>query len=161
MAVGADQDLVPLGPGFDVTKRGYNRMQVNEHLEHVQNQLVMLAADRNNVAAQADDLARQLEGARSEIDELRGQVERRALPPTTLEGLSERLQRMLRLAQDEATETKARAEAEAGHIRDKAEADANVLRERHEQRLTELDVRRAEMEAEHRGVLEQARDEAA
>jgi hypothetical protein len=67
---------------------------------------------------------------------------------------------MLRLAQDEATETKARAHAEAGHIRVKAEEDANLLRGRYQQQLDELDQRRVEMEAEHRGVLEQARDEA-
>ena len=160
MSVGADHDLVPLGPGFDITKRGYNRMQVDEHLEQVQKQLDMLAADRNNVASQADDLARQLETSRTEIAELRGQVERLSLPPTTLEGLSERLQRMLRLAQDEAGETTARAEAEAGHIRAKADADGNELRQRYEKLLADLDVRKVEMETEHRGVLEQARDEA-
>jgi cell division septum initiation protein DivIVA len=161
MSVGADHDLVPLGPGFDITKRGYNRMQVDEHLEQVQKQMDLLAADRNNVASQADDLARQLESNRSENAELRGQVERLSLPPTTLEGLSERLQRMLRLAQDEAGETKARAEAEAGHIRAKAEADGNELRQRYDKLLADLDARKVEMEAEHRGVLEQARDEAA
>ena len=107
-----------------------------------------------------NDLARQLEAARSEIAELRGQVERLSLPPTTLEGLSERLQRMLRLAQDEANEIKARAEAEGGHIRAKAEADAGVLRARYEKLIAELDERRTAMEAEHRGVLEKARAEA-
>src|SRR3954465_9069103 len=112
MALGADHDLVPLGPGFDVSKRGYNRMQVDEHLEQVQKQLDLLAADRNNIAAQADDLAGPPERSRSGGTELRGQGARLALPPTTLEGLSERLQRMLRLAQDEAADTKARAEAE-------------------------------------------------
>lgn len=120
----------------------------------------MLAADRDAMAAQADQLARQLEMARSEITTLRGQVERLSLPPTTLEGLSERLQRMLRLAQEEASETKARADAEAGHIRAKAEEDARLLRARYDALLRDLDRRRAEMEAEHRAVLEKARDDA-
>src|SRR4051812_32371710 len=161
MGLGEDRDLVPLGAGFDIMKRGYSRVQVEEHLERLDGELRLLAADRDAAVSQAADLARQLEQSRSEIDSLRGQVERLALPPTTLEGLSERLQRMLRLAQDEAAETKARAEAEAEHIRAKAETDANALRARYEEMLRGLDTRRAEMEAEHRDVIAKATAEAA
>jgi cell division septum initiation protein DivIVA len=160
MALGEERELVPLGVGFDITKRGYSKMQVEEHLERVDGELRLLAADRDAAVSQAADLARQLEIARSEIDDFRGQVQRLSLPPTTLEGLSERLQRMLRLAQDEATETKARAEAEAGHIRAKAETDANALRARYEEMLRGLDSRRAEMEAEHLNVLAKAKADA-
>src|SRR3954469_860223 len=161
MALGEERDLVPLGAGFDITKRGYSRVQVEEHLEQLDGQLKLLAADRNAAAAQAAELTAQLEVARTTIDDLRGQVERLSMPPTTMEGLSERLQRMLRLAQEEATETKARAEAEAGHIRAKAETDANALRARYEEMLRGLDTRRAEMEAAHKAVLAKARAEAA
>jgi cell division septum initiation protein DivIVA len=160
MSLGDERELVPLGAGFDLAKRGYDRHQVDEHLERLDGDLKMLAADRDAAITQAGDLARQLEQARGEIDNLRGQVERLGQPPTTVEGLSERLQRMLRLAQDEAADTRARAEAEAGHIRAKAESDASAMRARYEQLLSELDARRKEMEAEHRGVLETARAEA-
>lgn len=160
MSLGDERELVPLGAGFDLAKRGYDRHQVDEHLERLDGDLKMLAADRDAAITQAGDLARQLEQARGEIDNLRGQVERLGQPPTTVEGLSERLQRMLRLAQDEAADTRARAEAEAGHIRAKAEADASAMRARYEQLLSELDARRKEMEAEHRKVLETARAEA-
>jgi cell division septum initiation protein DivIVA len=161
MALGEERDLVPLGAGFDITKRGYSRAQVEEHLEQLDGQLKLLAADRNAAAAQAAELTAQLEGARTTIDDLRGQVERLSLPPTTMAGLSERLQRMLRLAQEERDETRAKAEAEAEAIRAKAEADSASLRERYEKQLAELDERRAAMEAEHTGVLEKARAEAA
>src|SRR5882724_5480920 len=120
MALGEEHELVPLGTGFDTAKRGYNRIQVEEHLERLDSDLKLLAADRDAALAQTVELTQQLEVTRSEIDDLRGQIGRLSLPPTTLEGLSERLQRMLRLAQDEATETKARAEGEAEHIRAKA-----------------------------------------
>src|SRR3954470_5659687 len=160
MALGEERDLVPLGAGFDITKRGYSRVQVEEHLEQLDGQLKLLAADRNAAAAQAAELTAQLEVARTTIDDLRGQVERLSMPPTTMEGLSERLQRMLRLAQEEANEIKSRAEAEGGHIRTKAEGEAGVLRARYEKLIAELDQRRADMEAEHRGVLEKARGEA-
>ncbi|OZM73911.1 chromosome segregation protein [Amycolatopsis antarctica] len=160
MSLGEERELVPLGAGFDSMKRGYDRAQVDEHLERLDADLRMLTSDRDAAISQAGDLARQLEISRSEIDDLQKQVDRLAQPPTTLEGLSERLQRMLRLAQDEAADTRARAEAEAGHIRATAESDASAMRARYEQLLGELAERRKEMEAEHRGVLETARAEA-
>lgn len=161
MSVAEEKDLVPLGTGFDIVKRGYSRTQVEEHLERLDADLRLLASDRDASAAQAAELARQLERSRSEVDTLSAQIERLAMPPTTLEGLSERLQHMLRMAQDEAVDTKARGEAEAGHIRARAESEAAELRGRYERMLNDLDNRRAEMEAEHRDVLAKARAEMA
>lgn len=161
MALGEERDLVPLGAGFDITKRGYNRMQVEEHLEQLDSQLKILAADRNAAAAQSAELTAQLELARNSIDDLNKQVERLAQPPTTLEGLSERLQRMMRLTQEECEEMRAKATAEADHIRAKANAEADDLRGKHETMLRELDERRIAMEREHRGVLEKANIDAA
>lgn len=160
MALGEERDLVPLGAGFDITKRGYSRMQVEEHLEQLDSQLKILAADRNAAAAQANELTAQLEVARTTIDDLNKQVERLAQPPTTLEGLSERLQRMLRLTQEECEEMRAKATAEAEHIRAKAVAEAEELKGEHEAKLRELEERRVAMENEHRGVLEKAHADA-
>jgi cell division septum initiation protein DivIVA len=154
MALGEERDLVPLGAGFDITKRGYSRMQVEEHLEQLDSQLKILAADRNAAAAQAAELTSQLELARTTIDDLNKQVERLAQPPTTLEGLSERLQRMLRLTQEECEEMRAKATAQADHTRAKAQAEADDLKSKHEAKIRELDERRIEMEKEHAGVLE-------
>ncbi len=161
MALGEERDLVPLGAGFDITKRGYSRMQVEEHLEQLDSQLKILAADRNAAAAQANELTAQLELARTTIDDLNKQVERLAQPPTTLEGLSERLQRMLRLTQEECEEMRNKATAEADHIRAKAEAEADELKGKHEAKIRELDERRIAMEKEHRGVIEKAQADAA
>ncbi|WP_018683013.1 hypothetical protein [Actinokineospora enzanensis] len=160
MGLGEERDLVPLGAGFDITKRGYSRAQVDEHLERLDAELQLLHADRNAAVSQAADLARQLETGRGEISDMRGQIDRLSQPPTTLEGLSERLQRMLRLATEEAGETKARAQNEANQIRAKAETDGAALRARYEQLISELESRRTAMEAEHRGVIEKARTDA-
>jgi DNA repair exonuclease SbcCD ATPase subunit len=161
MALGEERDLVPLGAGFDITKRGYSRMQVEEHLEQLDSQLKILAADRNAAAAQAAELTTQLELARTTIDDLNKQVERLAQPPTTLEGLSERLQRMLRLTQEECEEMRAKATAESDHIRAKAEAEADELKGKHEAKIRELDERQIAMEKEHRGVIDKAQADAA
>ncbi|MQA61044.1 MAG: chromosome segregation protein [Actinophytocola sp.] len=160
MSLGEEQDLVPLGAGFDVVRRGYSPSQVNEHLERLDADLKMLTSDRDAAISQAGDLARQLEVARTDINNLKNEIETLSLPPTELEGLSARLRRMLRRAQDEASETTARAEAEASHIRAKAEADATAMRTRYDQLLADLDTRRQEMEQEHREAMDKARAEA-
>src|ERR1044072_2858819 len=128
MALGEERDLVPLGAGFDITKRGYSRMQVEAPLDERDSQLKLRPAARNAAAAQAAELTAQLELARTTIDDLNKQVERLAQPPTTLEGLSERLQRMLRLTQEECEEMRAKAHAEADHTRAKAQAEADEPR---------------------------------
>ena len=159
MGLGSERDLVPLGAGFDIVKRGYSRTQVEEHLERLDSDLRLIAADRDAAMSQAADIARQMERARNEIDELRGQVDRLSLPPTTLEGLSERLQRMLKLAQEEASDTKARAEADAVQIRARAEVEGAALRNRYEKLIAEVDGRRVELETEHRELVEKTQAE--
>ena len=158
MAFGSERerDVVPLGTGFDIVKRGYSRTQVEEHLERLDKELKLIALDRDAATAQAQDMYKQMGQARTEISDLRSQVNRLSAPPTTLEGLSERLQRMLRLAQDESNEIKARAESDAGQIRARAEADANSLRARYENLIAEVDGRRVELENEHRELMEKA-----
>src|SRR5882724_9236751 len=81
MGLGSERDLVPLGAGFDIVKRGYSRTQVEEHLERLDSDLRLIAADRDAAMSQAADLARQMERARTDLDELRGQVNRLSLPP--------------------------------------------------------------------------------
>jgi hypothetical protein len=159
MGLGSERDLVPLGAGFDIVKRGYSRTQVEEHLERLDSDLRLIAADRDAAISQAADLARQMERARNDIDALRGQVNRLSQPPTSLEGLSERLQRMLKLAQEEASDTKARAEADAVQIRARSEVDGAALRNRYEKLIAEVDGRRVELETEHRELVEKSQAE--
>ena len=159
MGLGSERDLVPLGAGFDIVKRGYSRTQVEEHLERLDSDLRLIAADRDAAMSQAADLARQMERARTDLDELRGTVNRLSLPPTSLEGLSERLQRMLKLAQEEASDTRARAESDAVHIRTRAESDGAALRNRYQNLIAEVDGRRVELETEHRELVEKSQAE--
>jgi hypothetical protein len=161
MGLGSERDLVPLGAGFDIVKRGYSRTQVEEHLERLDSDLRLIAADRDAAVSQAGDLARQMEHARSHVDELRAQVDRLSMPPTTLEGLSERLQGMLRLAQDEARDIRARGEADAIQVRARSEADGAALRNRYEKLIAEVDGRRVELETEHRELVEKSNAELA
>jgi chromosome segregation ATPase len=142
---------------FDIVRRGYDCAQVNYQLAQLQADLQLAAADRDAGAAQAVELARQLEAARGELDDLRVQVQRLAAPPTTVEGMSERVIRMLRKAQDEAAEITTRATVAAAATRASAEREADDLRGRYEKMIGEAHRRRSAMEAEHERVIADAR----
>lgn len=156
-----DRDLFALGSTFDTVRRGYDRAQVDEHLDRLDADLRILAADRDAAVARSAELSKQLENQRAQITKLEQELSRLSTPPTTMEGLSERLQRMLRLAQDEAAEIKARAETEAAELVVRAEADGGSLRDRYQQLLADTENRRDSMETEHTSVLQKAEAEAA
>jgi DivIVA domain-containing protein len=124
-----EHELLPLGTGFDVVRRGYDRGQVEEHLDRVEADLRILTADRDAAVAQAAELARALDHHRAHVEDLRAQVDRLSAPPDTMEGLSERLQRMLRLAQDETRSMREEAAGAAQRVRDDADAYARHVRE--------------------------------
>ena len=48
--------VVPLRPGFDIQIRGFNRNQVVEHIEHLEDQLKLVTLDRNEAARLNSDL---------------------------------------------------------------------------------------------------------
>jgi len=142
---------------FDIVRRGYDCAQVDYQLEQLRADLRIAVADRDAGAAQAAELTRALEAARGEIDDLRAQLKRLAAPPTTVEGMSERVVRMLRTAQNEAAETTAKATAAAAAIRADVEREAAALRARYEQMIGEAQRRRSAMEAENERTIAEAR----
>ncbi|MDG3012810.1 hypothetical protein G4X40_21965 [Rhodococcus sp. D2-41] len=144
---------------FEIVRKGYDRDQVISFLRRFDAELRLTATDRDAAAAQANDLAEQLDGARDEIDELRREIDRLSVPPTTAEGMSDRISRMLRLASDEASEMRARAETEAAEVLSVAEQNAEELRARHRTKLDELAERRATLEQEHEKTMELARSQ--
>lgn len=151
-----DRDLLPMRSTFDIVRRGYDCAQVDYQLEHLRADLQIAVTDRDAGAAQAAELTRTLDAARGEIDDLRAQLERLAAPPTTVEGMSERVVRMLRSAQSEAAEIIAKATAAATAARAEAERDADELRARYEAMITEAQQRRSAMEAEREQAIADA-----
>src|SRR5262245_11952050 len=126
MPAGEDH-LPPPGSAFALTRRGYDPVQVDDYLRDLDARLRMLAADRDAAVEQNGQLTRQVNVAWAETDRLKGQLRRLSAPPESVEGMSERLQTMLRLAQDEVAERRNRAEAEAADIIAQAEAEAGDL----------------------------------
>jgi DivIVA domain-containing protein len=174
-----EHELLPLGTGFDVVRRGYDRGQVEEHLDRVEADLRILTADRDAAVAQATELARALDHHRAYVEDLRAQVDRLSAPPDTMEGLSERLQRMLRLAQDEtrsmrddAAEVARRVRADADeyarrttgeadeHARTVVAAAEDRARRTVEQAEEQARTTVAEADEHARGTLDEARRQA-
>lgn len=148
------------GSLFSITMRGYDRTEVHEHLSRLDAEIRVTAADRDAIAAQANDLADQLDDARAEIQALREEVDRLAVPPTSAADVSDRMARMLRLAADEASETRAAAHADAAEIVSIAEQNAHDLETRQNEEFEEWTIRRAKFEESHIETLARARNEA-
>ncbi|MGB6164059.1 MAG: chromosome segregation protein [Pseudonocardiaceae bacterium] len=142
---------------LDIVRRGYDCAQVDYQLEQLRAELRIAVADRDAGAAQAAELARTLEAARVEIDDLRAQLKRLEAPPTSVEGMSERVVRMLRMAQQEAAETTAKATITAAEIRADAEREATALRAHYEQLIADAQRQRSAMEAENKRTVADAR----
>ncbi|WP_235870585.1 coiled-coil domain-containing protein [Rhodococcus xishaensis] len=145
---------------FSIARKGYDQTEVRRHFERLDAEIRLTATDRDAAATQARELANQLEDARDEIDKLRRDVDRLSVPPTTAEGMSERISRMLRLASDEASEVRAKAEAEAAEMVSVAEQESERLRGLYESKVADLDERRVTHEREHERTMQTAQAEA-
>jgi chromosome segregation ATPase len=89
--------------------RGYSRKQVDKRLDELRSELRGCAAEREAVASQAEQLAKLLEEARAENRELKLRVDRISRSPVELDGLANRLVRMVELAKEESAEVLTRA----------------------------------------------------
>ncbi|SDM63230.1 coiled-coil domain-containing protein [Allokutzneria albata] len=158
-AVDSRADLLPLRIDFDMVWRGYDPFQVQRYVRESESDLRLLAADRDAAVARADDLAETLAELRSENARLRAKIDRLCRAPLDAAALSERLQRMVELAREEAEEITRRATAAAERSWAGAEQAAARLRERYERMIAELDTRRQEMETEHRELMRRSHAE--
>jgi hypothetical protein len=132
-------ELVPLRTGFDVAWLGYRRDQVRHYVDHSEQDIALLSADRDAAEARALSLTRALEEAREENRLLRERVDRLCRLPLSPDSVGERL----RHAVDTALADAAAIAERAGALEDQARASA---RQAH---------------AEHRALLAATRDRVA
>src|SRR3954471_92468 len=114
---------------FDVVLRGYDRNQVAETIERLEADFRIAIADRDAAAARATDLGGQLSAMHAEIESLRRKAATASAP--TFENISERIQHMLQLAEEEAAEIRRMAEADASAVREHTAAEERAMLERH------------------------------
>lgn len=153
-------DWLPAQAPFDVVRRGYSTEQVTAHLERLEYDLRITTANRDATNQRLNELGTQLAAAQAEADTLRAQLDRNALEPVSMANLSDRMQRMIRLAEEEASEIRARAEAEADRLRGQlansvaeAEAAAKAFD-------TERENTRKQLAEQVHGLLTEATSEA-
>ncbi len=166
----AGDSAAPLPPtGFEVVRRGYDQAQVEAHLRRLDAEMRILATDRDAAVDQSAQLTRELDDSRARAERLRAQVRTLVSPQQSVQGMSERMRSMLRMAEDEVAEMLQRADAEvARRLHDaeqkattivedaRAEADAIRMQSKADaEAAEEADaVRRAELEAEEHAHLE-------
>ncbi|RBY87203.1 hypothetical protein DQ244_17950 [Blastococcus sp. TBT05-19] len=114
---------------FDVVLRGYDRSQVAETIERLEADFRIALADRDAAVARTADMAGQLSALHGEVDALRRKAATQSAP--TFENISERIQHMLQLAEEEAGEIRRAAEADAMAVREQTAAEERALLERH------------------------------
>jgi hypothetical protein len=158
----AERDDVP----FAVVRRGYDKAAVEEWVRRLRSELDsatlardvahddlrMLGAQLEQARAQAQEARAQAQDARTEIEVLTGRVAELSTIPTTVDGMSGRLQQMVRIAQNDADEMRSRATAGAAQVLTMAHAEADELRERSR-------VERAAVENELQAARESVRDQ--
>jgi cell division septum initiation protein DivIVA len=126
---------------FDLVRRGYDRSQVEEHLASVATQLAEL-----RVAAQRE--RRRAEWAEHELGKARAQLGRQSAQPPVQQpsqqaeagaaepsGFGYRVERLLRAAENEASEVRSSAAREATALLERAREDAEAHRHHVEQKL--------------------------
>ncbi len=154
---------------FSVVRRGYDRAQVDERMSRLMAELDAAAAGRNAAVEDVRTLTRQRDAsrnesqaarsahneARSELERLRAQVAELSIIPHTVDGMSERLQQMVRIAQDEVNDMRSRATAGAAQILTLAQAEADELRDRSVSERREFEEERRAAEESLRSQLDE------
>ncbi|HWE90874.1 MAG TPA: cell division protein DivIVA [Pseudonocardiaceae bacterium] len=161
MARPEDRDLVPLKPGFDVVWHGFDRAQVKQYLEDLEDEIKLISSDRDAALSQVSDLTDQLTNSHSRIADLNKQVTELVELPKNTDDLDERCKRMVQLAHHQSSEITARAQAAATHGWASAEDAAAKLRAGYDKLLGELTKQHQEVRAQHGQVVEQARTQVA
>ena len=134
------RDMLPMREAqhsFDVVLRGYDRHQVAETIERLEADIQVALADRDAAMSRSSDLAGQLSALHGEIEQLRRKAA--SSGPTTFENISERIQHMLRLAEEEAAEIRRSAAQEAQALREHTAAEERAMHERHAAGQAEVD----------------------
>src|SRR3954451_8043109 len=119
----------PTSHSFDVVLRGYDKHQVAETIEQLEADFRIALADRDAAVNRSSELASQLSAMHGEIESLRRKAASASAP--TFENISERIQHMLQLAEEEAGEIRRIAEADAQAVREQTAAEERAMLERH------------------------------
>ena len=149
----------PVEYEFETALRGYDKGQVKRFLQQMQLQMDTLAGERAEAVAQIDRLVIQIQQLQAQIQELRRRSA--AGDKASYRHLGVRIEHMLTLAEEQAEEIKANAQAQTQHLHHHAdnrlrEAEAQIEQARKDFETT-LKARRAaaeKAEADRRAIID-------
>ncbi|MGP4021366.1 hypothetical protein [Saccharopolyspora sp. 5N708] len=152
--------VVPLRPGFDIQVRGFNRNQVIDHIELLEDQLRLVSIDRNEAAQLNTDLRKLCDDTRRGLDAAEQRLKRIESSDTGLPAASQRVQNMLSIAEEEVQNLREQAKRQAEILRGSAETEARELlgqaqraagelRDECGELIADVEERRARLHREH------------
>ena len=156
----SSNEWLPAQIPFDLVRRGYAPEQVTAHLERLEYDLRIATANGDATNQRLSEVSAQLHHAQSEVDSLRSQLDNLAREPVSMTGLSNRMQRMIRLAEEEAAEIRARANTEAEKVKAAASGIAAATNSERETFDAERERTRRQLADQVRDLLNEATTEA-
>jgi cell division septum initiation protein DivIVA len=156
----SSNEWLPAQIPFDLVRRGFAPDQVTAHLERLEYDLRIATANGDATNQRLFEVSSQLQSAQAEVEDLRSQLDNLAREPVSMTGLSNRMQRMIRLAEEEAAEIRARANTDAEKVRNNAAAMAAATASEREIFDTERERTRRQLADQVRDLLSEATTEA-
>lgn len=155
---------------FDITRRGYDRQQVDDRLKLLAAKLAEIEKAHQQENKRASYAEEELRSALTKLKNLQRR-ETEGQNTQTQEGFGYRVEKVLRMAEHEAAEVRSKAAREASALLERARADAEAHRHDVEQSLiaraakldedsTQRQVELDERERQIQGQLTDARQEA-
>jgi DivIVA domain-containing protein len=143
----------PQSVPFDVALRGYDRDQVDAHLASLESEFTGALSERDRLA----ERVKQLETRVEELH-LQSPEEQPAQSGSQLNGFGMRIEKIMRVAEDEAKAVREEAQAEVEHDRAEAKKKVAAIQQAAEKDAT---AHRQKVQSEASGILDKARQEAA
>lgn len=164
-----EADTAPVSPNsarnaqFATAFRGYDQVQVDEHVKKLKDDLAGASRHRDEATASVAELTKSLSYAQKELTDAKAALTRLVEDPAGPAAMSERVKTMMQLAEEEIADLREKAEKDAASTRDaadsyadktrqKAQAEAERLGKEAETRRDQLDkdanVRRAGLDKE-------------
>jgi DivIVA domain-containing protein len=140
---------------FDVALRGYDRDQVDAHLASLESEFTGALSERDRLADRVKQLEARVEELHLQSGEDRPQP---AQPASPVDGFGARIEKIMRVAEDEAAEVREETRADIERERADARKKVAAMQQAAEK---EAAAHRQKVEAEASGLLDKARQEAA
>ena len=151
--------LLPLHRNFTQARHGFDRNQVRQYMDYMENEVRQLISERDAALTQVNTTSEQLEEVRSENTQLRARVDELNKPPETMEDLDERMQRTITVANDRAADIVNRAQVAAEEHWQRTVEESQKLRDRYSSLLAQLESHAEALHSEHQQMLDSTRSE--